>query len=326
MDANDYLVRARQVMDDEIEGLRQTRDGLGDDFAASVKIVLRALEQDGKIVVTGVGKNLHIAEKISATLASTGSTSVLLNPVQAMHGDLGIIAPKDVLLALSFSGESDELVALMPAVRRLGIPIIGMTGRRESSLARVSDALLLVPVAREACPFNLAPTTSTTATLALGDALAMVLLDARGFQKSDYALRHPAGAIGKALLIRVQDIMRAADRLASVSSEASVQDAIVAMTRAKAGSACVVDPDGKLAGIFTDGDLRRQLAVGVDVLHAPIRQVMTARPVSVQRDALAVDLLRVFESYKIDDIPVVDEAGLLVGCVDIQDLPRMKIL
>lgn len=322
----DRIGCAQRVLDDEIEGLKQTRDGLGKDFVQSVSLLLKTLSDGGRIVVTGIGKNLHIAEKISATLSSTGSTSVVLNPVQAMHGDLGMLDPRDTLVALSFSGESDEILALIPAVKRLGVPVIAMTGRADSTLATLGDVLLPVPVSREACPFNMAPTTSTTATLALGDALALVLMQERGFKKSDFALRHPAGAIGKALLFKVRDIMRAGAKAAVIRETASVQDAIVAMTGAKAGAACIVDADGHLLGIFTDGDLRRHLADSPNVLRQDIASVMTPKPVHVVDTALAVDVLRVFEQYKIDDLPVVDANGLLVGCVDIQDLPRMKIL
>lgn len=321
-----FIEYARRVLDDEIEGLVQTRDGVDGAFASAVLRVLDVLGNGGKIVVTGVGKNLHIAEKISATLASTGSTSVVLNPVQAMHGDLGMLASADIVLALSFSGESEELIALIPAVKRLGVPVIAMTGKKDSTLARLSDELLHVPVLKEACPFNMAPTTSTTATLALGDAFALVLMKERRFGKNDFALRHPAGAIGKALLYKVSDIMRTGDKIAVLRKTATVQDAVVEMTRVKAGSACITDESGKLAGIFTDGDLRRRLADGIDVLNRCICDVMTENPVSVQDDALAVEVLRVFEKYKIDDLPVVDSTGCLAGYVDIQDLPRMKIL
>lgn len=322
----DRIACAQSVFDDEIEGLRQTKAGLDENFVKVVEASLKTLAEGGRIVVTGIGKNLHIAEKMSATLSSTGSTSVVLNPVQAMHGDLGMLMAKDILIALSFSGESDEILALIPAVKRLGVPVIAMTGRMDSTLATIGDLLLPVPVSHEACPFNMAPTTSTTATLALGDALALVLMQERGFKKSDFALRHPAGAIGKALLFKVRDIMRAGDKAAVIRETANVQDAVVAMTGAKAGAACIVDEAGKLLGIFTDGDLRRHLAESSDVLRQDIASVMTPKPVHVLDNALAVDVLRVFEQYKIDDLPVVDAQGVLVGCVDIQDLPRMKIL
>lgn len=321
-----YIERAQQVMATEIQGLQQASAALGDRFCETVDLFLSILVAGGKVVVTGVGKNLHIAEKLSATLASTGSTSVMLNPVQALHGDLGIITSKDALLALSFSGESDELLALIPAVRRLGAPVVALTGNASSSLAKCADIVLLVSVDHEACPFNLAPTTSTTATLAVGDALAMVLTEARGFKKKDYALLHPAGAIGRALLCRVSDIMRTGKRIAVLAPDQTVQDAIIAMTGAQCGSACVVAPDGTLVGIFTDGDLRRRMATNSGILQQALKTIMTANPIRVQEDQLAVDVLRIFEKYKIDDLPVVDKADRLAGCVDIQDLPRMKLL
>lgn len=326
MTKQQYLTRARQVLATEVEGIQQAAAALDTPFCDTIDLLLKTLVDGGKIVVTGVGKNFHIAEKISATLASTGSTSVMLNPMQALHGDLGILAAKDVLVALSFSGESDELLALIPAVRRLGAPVVAITGNADSSLAKCSDIILVVSVDHEACPFNLAPTTSTTATLAVGDALAMVLLDARGFGKKDYALLHPAGAIGRALLCRVRDIMRTGERIAVLAPEQTVREAIVAMTGAKCGSACITTADGTLAGIFTDGDLRRLMAENPDILCQPLQTVMTANPIRVQADQLAVDVLRIFEKYKIDDLPVVDDTDRFVGCVDIQDLPRMKIL
>lgn len=326
MDNAAILSRAWAVIETEIEGLRTAQAALGDDFLATVRLLTETLDKGGKIVVTGVGKNLHIAEKLSATLASTGSTSVVMNPIQAMHGDLGIIAGNDVLLALSFSGESEEVIKLIPAVRRLDIPVIGMVGNPDSTLARLSDVILCVRIGKEACPFGMAPTTSTTATLAVGDALAMVLIDTRHFNKERYARLHPAGAIGRALVLRVRDIMRTGERLARLPLSASVMDAVMAMTAAKSGAALMAHPDGRLAGIFTDGDLRRLLSEGTDILHSAVSPVMTHKPISVTDEAYAVDVLRVFEKYKIDDLPVVDAEGRLVGYVDIQDLPKMKVM
>ena len=322
----DYATKAQQVIDLEIQGLPRMRDGLGPEFARGVDLILRSLDAGGKIVVTGIGKNLPIAEKVSATLASTGSTSVVLNPTQAMHGDLGIITEHDVLLALSYSGESAEILELVPAIRRFGVPIVSLTGQPDSSLAKCSDVTLAVTIDREACPFNLAPTTSTTATLALGDALAMVLLEARGFRREDYANLHPGGAIGRTLLLKASDIMRTGDRVASVRTGARVKDVILAMTSARAGSAAIVDEDNHLLGVLTDGDLRRHLTKHANLVEMPVDQVMTPKPIHVQAGCLALDVLRVFESHNIDDLPVVDAENRLVGAIDIQDLPKLKIM
>lgn len=327
MTHEEMLARAHEVIAAEIDGLRRADAAIDDTFCQIVEAMLAALQAGGKIVVTGIGKNIHVGEKIAATMASTGSTAMLLNPVQAMHGDLGMVTPRDIVLAISYSGESDEVIRLIPSLRRIGVKVIGMTGKADSSLARNSDWVYLIDCGREACPFNMAPTTSTTATLALGDALAMVLLAARGFRKENFALLHPAGAIGRALLFRVSDIMRTGDRLAALAEDATVRDAVVAMTSAKAGCACVTAPDGKLLGIFTDGDLRRLLSdASGDVMGRPIAEVMIRKPVSIPLGALAVEVLNVFENHKVDDLPVVDGEGRLVGTVDIQDLPRMKIL
>ena len=322
----DFVGRAGQVLEVEIDALKRVRDSLGEAFEQAIALMVYRLENGGKIVVTGIGKSLHIAEKLLATLASTGSTSVVLNPSQAMHGDFGILLPSDVLLALSYSGESDELVALIPVVKRLGVPIVALTGIVDSTLGANSDVVVPVTVEREACPFNMAPTSSTTVTLAMGDALAMVLLEARGFKQEDYAKLHPGGAIGRALLTRVQDIMRSGDALASVPEDASIRDAVLAMTRARAGSVGIVDGDNRLLGIFTDGDLRRHVTEDPDVLLRPVADVMTRDPIIVRADQLAVDVLRIYESHRIDDLLVVDATGVLVGVIDIQDLPKMKIL
>ena len=318
---------ARRTFDVEIEGMRAVRDSLDDRFGKAVEMLRAALARGGKIVVTGVGKNLHVAEKTSATLASTGSTSVVLNPMQAIHGDLGILAPADVLVALSYSGESEEMKSLVPAVRRLGVPILAITGNPESTLARLSQFVLPCAVPREACPFGVAPTASTTATLALGDALAMALLEGSGFGRDDFAKLHPGGAIGRTLLVRVRDIMRTGDRLAAVAPDAPVSEVVVAMTHAKSGAAFAVDPAGALLGIFTDGDFRRALAGGgADVLGKPVEAFMTKRPVAVGPDDLAVDVLHLLEHRAIDDLPVVDADGALLGAIDIQDLPKFKVL
>ena len=323
------IKRAAKVFDVEIEGLKRTRDSLGESFTDTVKMILATSAAGGIVVVSGVGKNLHIAEKMSAIFASTGIRSIVLNPVQAMHGDLGMVAAKDILIALSFSGESDELLKLIPAIRRHGLKVVSMTGKADSSLARMSDIHLEIPCGREACPFGMAPTNSTTATMAMGDALAMVLIDAQKFAIEEYAMNHPAGAIGRALVMKVTDIMRTGDRLARVSPTSSVMDTLMAMTRAKSGSAVVVDDCGKLLGIFTDGDFRRRMSEGGDaakMLAGEVSAVMTPSPMFVRDDVYAAELLKVFEKRRIDDLPVCDPSGHVVGVVDIQDLPKMKVL
>ena len=327
-----FLARAREVFDIEIGGLTKTRDSLGPSFVEAVRLFLGTTASGGLVVVTGVGKNLHAAEKISAIFASTGTRSIVLNPVQAMHGDLGMVSARDVLLALSFSGESEEIVRLVPAIRRHGLKVVSMTGRADSTLAKASDIHIEIPCGREACPFGMAPTNSVTATLAMGDALAMVLLDAHKFSVRDYAENHPAGAIGKALLLTVGDVMRTGERFAAVAPSATVMDALMAMTKAQSGSAVVVDGRGRLLGIFTDGDFRRVMAggrlsnVAPSILASPISSCMTRSPTFALADSPAADLPRVFEAKRIDDLPVCDSKGRVVGLVDIQDLPRMKII
>lgn len=322
------LATARAVFDTEIAGLSKVRDALGDSFLRAFRRLLAAIEAGGKIVVTGVGKNVYIGEKLAATLSSTGAPAVFLNAVQALHGDLGVLAPADVLVVMSYSGESDEIKNLLPAVRRLGNAVVGLTGNAQSTLATLSDEVLDIAVEREACSFGMVPTTSTTATLALCDAIAVALLEARGFTRDDFARYHPAGAIGKALLTRVSDIMRSGDGVAAVPPEATVRDAILAMTRAKAGCCVVVDDAAHLRGIFTDGDFRRHLAGSSSAapLETPLAEVMTRDPVHVADTQLAVDALRVFEAHHIDDLPVLDAAGLFRGVIDIQDLPRFKVM
>ena len=323
------IERAKQVFAVEIEGLEKTRDSLGASFVKAVRLILETVADGGIVVVSGVGKNLHVAEKMSAIFSSTGTRSIVLNPVQAMHGDLGMVSAKDVLIALSFSGESAEVNNLIPAIRRHGLKVISMTGRPDSTLAQMSDIHIEIPCGKEACPFGMAPTNSTTATMAMGDALAMVLIDAQKFPVEDYAMNHPAGAIGRALVMKVTDVMRTGERLAKVGPDATVLDALMAMTKAQGGSAVVADADDKLLGIFTDGDFRRIVSTSADsnkLLASPVGDVMTKSPLFVYDDAYAAELLKIFEKKRIDDLPVCDRSGRVVGLVDIQDLPKMKVL
>jgi arabinose-5-phosphate isomerase len=276
--------------------------------------------------VLGIGKSGNIGRKIAATLTSTGSTAVVLDPVDALHGDLGLVQDGDAVLALSYSGESSEWNDLLPALKRFSVRIIALTGNPRSTLGRHSEVVLDVRVPREACPFNLAPTASTTAALVMGDALAVAVMTARGFKKQDFAKRHPAGAIGRALLYKVGDIMRRDQRNAVARQDQTVQDGLLTMTRAKTGSVSVVDGRGRLVGVFTDGDLRRRLAAHEDILQRPLKEVMTREPITLREDALAVDALRIFNERNIDDLIVVDARRRPVGLVDSQDLPKLKLM
>jgi arabinose-5-phosphate isomerase len=321
-----FIQRARSVLAAEIEALRQTRARLDEDFARAVETIVAALRRRGKLVVTGIGKSGNIGQKLAATFSSTGAPSVVLNSVDALHGDLGVISDGDVVLALSYTGETEELLRILPAIKRFDVRIIAMTGHPRSQIARYSDVVLKVHVPREACPFNLSPTSSTTAMLALGDALAMCVLQARGFKKAEFAKRHPAGAIGRTMLIQIKDIMRSGDRNPVIAEQCSVKDALLAMTRARSGTISVVGRNGRLAGVFTDGDLRRHMSRDPSVLEAPVRAVMTRRPIAIRQDALAVEALKMFEQRQIDDLIVVDDRRRPVGIVDSQDLPKFKIM
>ncbi len=320
------LAKAREVFDIELTALKAVRAQLDSSFSAAVALVVAALKQRGKIIILGIGKSGNVGAKIAATLTSTGSTAVVLNSVDALHGDLGILNDGDVLLALSYSGETEELLNLLPAIKRFSVKIISFTGNSKSSLARHSDVALSVRVPKEACPFNLAPTSSTTAMLVLGDALAMAVLAARGFTQKDFAKYHPSGAIGRALLLRVGDIMRAGNRNAVAAETLSVQEALLVMTQARSGSLAVVSARGKLVGVFTDGDFRRHMAGGGSLLALPLKKVMTPKPVCISENALAVEALRIFNERNIDDLIVVNARNEPVGLVDSQDLPKLKIV
>src|SRR5256885_2387390 len=321
-----HLAHARKVFDVELSALRAVRAQLDSHFNTAVETITEVLRNRGKIIVVGIGKSGNIGQKIAATLTSTGSPAVVLNSVDALHGDVGVVADGDVVLALSYSGESEELLNLIPALKRFALRIISLTGAVKSSLARCSDVVLNVKVPKEACPFNLAPTASTTAMLVTGDALAMAVLQARGFKKMDFARHHPSGSIGRALLLKVRDIMRADGRHAVAYEKTPVKEALLLMTRAKCGSVSVVNSKGKLVGVFTDGDLRRHMARNSEVLMKSLRSVMTAGPICVQDDALAVEALRIFNQRSIDDLIVVNARNEPVGLVDSQDLPKLKLM
>ena len=321
-----HLTRAYEVFDIELAALRKVRGQLDKSFDLTVELIVEALARRGKIVVVGIGKSGNVGQKISATLTSTGSTSVVLNSVDALHGDLGIVNDGDVILALSYSGESEELLNLLPALKRFSVKLISVTGGVKSSLAKHSDLVLNVRVAKEACPFNLAPTASTTAMLVMGDALAMAVLQARGFKKSDFARIHPSGAIGRAMLLRVGDIMRAGERNAVASEHLTVKESLLVMTRAKSGSLSVVNARGKLVGVFTDGDFRRRMSADDNILSRPLKNVMTRDPITIRNDALAAEALKIFDERNIDDLIVVNAKQEPIGLVDSQDLPKLKMM
>jgi arabinose-5-phosphate isomerase len=302
------------------------RNHLDREFEQAVALVLQTLSSRGKIIVVGIGKSGNVGQKISATLTSTGSTSVLLSPVDALHGDLGIVNDGDLILALSYSGESEEMLNLLPSLKRLSVKLIAITGERRSALGRHSDFVLNVRVPKEACPFNLAPTASTTAMLVMGDALAMAVLQARGFKQQDFARNHPAGAIGRAMLSQVADIMRSGNRNAVAPQDITVKQALFVMTRAKSGSLSVVDRQGKLVGVFTDGDFRRCMTTNANSFDLPIQKVMTRNPVFIHDDSLAVEALKIFNERSIDDLIVVNSRREPVGLVDSQDLPKLKLM
>jgi len=321
-----HSAKARKVFDIELEGIKAVRAHLDETFDQAVELIVEALRQRGKIVVVGIGKSGNIGQKIAATLTSTGSTSVVLNSVDALHGDLGIVNEGDVVLGLSYSGESEELIHLLPALKRFSAKIIALTGATKSTLARHCDVLLNVRVPREACPFNLAPTSSTTAMLVMGDALAMAVLEARGFKKHDFAKYHPSGAIGRAMLTRVGDIMRTGPRNAMAPQRLTVKEALLLMTKARSGSLSIVNARGKLVGVFTDGDFRRHIAADEDLLHKPLFKVMTCAPICIRDEALAIEAVKMFNEHDIDDLIVVNASHEPVGLVDSQDLPKLKLM
>ena len=323
----DYLKRAREVLDIEMNGVQRVKNDLSEGFIQAVDAILETINNGGgKVVIVGVGKNWHIGNKMAATFTSTGTPTVAMHPIEAMHGDFGILSNRDIVLAMSYSGASDELIAVIQPIKRKGVRIIALTGEPDSPLGEAADILVSVKVDKEACPFNMAPTTSTTATLALGDAMAMVLLEARGFKLEDYAKMHPGGAIGRTLLLHVSDVMRTGDRCATVASGKAVKEALMAMTGAKAGCVAVVNEDQTLAGIMTDGDLRRHLIKTPDLIEHTVDEIMTRNPKTLKKNMLALEILNIYEQFNIDDLIVVDDENRVIGAVDIQDMPKLKIL
>ena len=322
-DAERALRLARETLDIEAEAVLGLRRRLGADFARAVALMLAV---SGRVVVMGMGKSGHIGRKMAATLASTGTPAMFVHPAEASHGDLGMITPVDLVLAISNSGESDELTAILPVLKRQGVPLIAITGQTGSTLARHADLVLDSGVEKEACPLNLAPTASTTAQLALGDALAVALLDARGFKAEDFARSHPGGALGRKLLTLVSDIMRRGEAVPRVSAHTGFSDLMREMSAKGLGAAAIVDDAGRVLGIFTDGDLRRLLEKGVDLRAGNAGQFMHPDPVTIAADALAVEAAELMEERRITSVLVVDAEGKLCGALNSNDLMRAKVI
>lgn len=321
--AEQALRLARETFDIEAAAVLGLKQRVGDAFARAVEMMLHV---QGRVVVMGMGKSGHIGRKMTATLASTGTPAMFVHPAEASHGDLGMIKPVDLVLAISNSGESEELTAILPVLKRLGVPLIAMTGSPASTLARHADVALDCGVEKEACPLNLAPTASTTAQLALGDALAVALLDARGFKAEDFARSHPGGALGRKLLTHVGDVMRTGDDVPRVGPDAGFSELMREMSAKGLGATAIVDAQGRVMGIFTDGDLRRLVEKGMDLRTSTAQQVMHADPRTIAADALAVEAAELMEHMRITSVLVVDETGRLCGALNSNDLMRAKVI
>ncbi|MSQ19448.1 MAG: KpsF/GutQ family sugar-phosphate isomerase [Betaproteobacteria bacterium] len=316
------LTLARDVLLIEAAAITALASRLDERFLAAVNIILRC---KGRVAVSGVGKSGHIARKIASTFASTGTSAFFLHPSEASHGDLGMVDAGDVVIAVSYSGESDEVVRILPALKRLGVTIIAFTGGATSTIAREADVTLDISVAKEACPLNLAPTASTTVTLALGDALAIALLDARGFGSDDFARSHPGGALGRKLLVRVADLMRTGNALPAVRDDATFAAAVLEMSNKGMGMTAVLDQSGSVIGIFTDGDLRRALERGLDLKTTPLKSLMSKAPLTIDPHSLAADAVRIMETHRITALLVTDNEHRLAGATHIHDMLRAKI-
>jgi len=322
-DAEQALRLARETFEIEMHAIAGLRQRLGPPFALAVQAMLQVR---GRVVVMGMGKSGHIGRKMAATLASTGTPALFMHTGEAIHGDLGMIRADDLLVAISNSGESDELAAILPVVKRLGTPVVAMTGKPDSTLARHADMVLDCAVEKEACPLNLAPTASSMAQMAMGDALAVALLDARGFKAEDFARSHPGGALGRRLLTHVRDVMRSGDAVPSVAPQAGLTEVMREMSRKGLGAVAVIDDRQQLLGIFTDGDLRRLVEKGGDLRVATAREVMSRSPKTITPNALAVDVAQLMERHRITSVLVVDDAGALCGALNSNDLMRAKVI
>lgn len=320
----DIAASGRRVFEIEAQALAAVAARIDGDFTAACRLIL---ESRGRVVCTGMGKSGHIARKIAATLASTGTPAFYVHPGEAAHGDLGMITDADIVLALSYSGESDEILTVLPVLKRQGNRVISMTGRPNSTMAREADLHLDISVPAEACPLALAPTSSTTASLAMGDALAVALLEARGFTSDDFARSHPAGALGRRLLLHIGDVMHAGDEVPRVRADATISEALVEMSRKRLGMTAIVESDGRLLGLFTDGDLRRTIDdAHVDLRTTRIESVMTRDPKTIGANALATEAAQLMETHKIGGLLVVDDSGCVVGALNIHDLLRARVV
>jgi arabinose-5-phosphate isomerase len=319
----DAIAMAREVLEIEAKAINDLVARLDERFTHAVQIILAC---HGRIVVSGIGKSGHIARKIASTLASTGTPAFFVHPAEASHGDLGMVAREDAFIALSNSGESAELLAIVPVLKRQGAKLIAMTGNEDSTLAREADVHLYAGAEKEACPLNLAPTASTTAALALGDALAVALMQARGFTRDEFARSHPGGALGRKLLTHVRDVMRTGEHAARIDADATAMQAVVEMSRGRMGMTAVVDENGRVTGIFTDGDLRRALEKGMDLHRTPVSAAMTKNPRTISADKLAAEAVEIMERTKVNQILVVDGDRQLLGALNMHDLFRAKVI
>lgn len=315
--------KAKEVLRTEAKAIQELVKRIDSNFEGAVKLILKT---KGRIIVTGMGKPGFIAQKISATLSSTGTPSLYLHPAEALHGDLGRVTKDDCLVAISNSGETEEIIRLLPIIKKIGAALIAMVGNVNSTLARMSDCTLDVSIKKEACPLGLAPTTSTTVMLAMGDALSVAVQEKKGFKVEHFALYHPGGSLGKRLLLKVGDIMRVGSSNPIVRENSVVRDVLLKITRARAGCANIVNGKGRLTGIFTDGDLRRHLRREGDITNKKIKEVMTKNPVTVPVDMMAVDALQILQSKKIDEVPVVNKKGRPIGLLDVQDLLKAGLV
>lgn len=317
------LSKAKEVIKIEIQALKDLAHRLDANFLKAIEMILKC---KGRVIVSGMGKTGIIGRKIAATFSSTGTPSMWMHSAEAVHGDLGQVTKNDVLILISNSGETEEIKQLLPLVKKINVKTIAITGNRQSTLSKHSDVILDVSVKKEGCPLGVAPMASTTATLVVGDALAACLIIRRGFKKEDFASFHPGGILGKKLLLKVSDLMRVGSELACVKEDTNVKDALFAITRARCGSACVVNKKGICVGIFTDGDLRRHVEENADILNRRVQEVMTKNPSTILNEKLAVEALSILQEKNIDELPVVDKKGYLVGLLDVQDLLRAGLV